>query len=42
MIIGAASLGQLEENIDVVEVELPEPVLREICAIHQRYPNPAL
>jgi aryl-alcohol dehydrogenase (NADP+) len=41
-IIGATSLGQLKENIDAVGVELPEPVLREIDAIHQRYPNPAL
>ena len=41
-IIGATSLGQLKENIDVVGVELPESVLREIDAIHQRNPNPAL
>jgi len=41
-IIGATSLGQLKENIDVVGIELPEPVLREIDAIHQRYPSPAL
>ena len=41
-IIGATTLDQLKENIDVVEVELPESVLDEIDAIHQRYPNPAL
>jgi aryl-alcohol dehydrogenase (NADP+) len=41
-IIGATSLAQLKENIDAVGVELPESVLREIDAIHQRYPNPAL
>lgn len=41
-IIGATSLEQLRENIDVVDVELPESVLGEIDAIHQRYPNPAL
>jgi aryl-alcohol dehydrogenase (NADP+) len=41
-IIGATSLGQLKENIDAIGVELPESVLREIDAVHQRYPNPAL
>ena len=41
-IIGATTLDQLKENIDVVEVELPEPVLEEIDAIHELYPNPAL
>jgi aryl-alcohol dehydrogenase (NADP+) len=41
-IIGATTLDQLKENIDVVDVELAEPVLEEIDAIHLRYPNPAL
>jgi len=41
-IIGATTLDQLKENIDVVDVALSEPVLEEIDAIHQRYPNPAL
>lgn len=41
-IIGATTLDQLKENIDVADVELPEPVLEEIDAIHLRYPNPAL
>ena len=41
-IIGATSLDQLKENIDVVGVTLPPPVLEEIDAIHLRYPNPAL
>ncbi|UCH49332.1 MAG: NADP(H)-dependent aldo-keto reductase [Betaproteobacteria bacterium] len=41
-IIGATTLDQLKENIDVVEVELSEAVLAEIDAIHLRYPNPAL
>jgi len=41
-IIGATSLAQLKENIDVVDTDLPSAVLGEIDAIHQRYPNPAL
>jgi aryl-alcohol dehydrogenase (NADP+) len=41
-IIGATSLDQLKEDIDVVDVELAEAVLGEIDAIHQRYPNSAL
>jgi aryl-alcohol dehydrogenase-like predicted oxidoreductase len=41
-IIGATNLNQLKEDIDVVDVELPEAVFAEIDAIHQRYPNPAL
>lgn len=41
-IIGATTLKQLREDIDVVDVELSQPVLDEIDAIHQRFPNPAL
>jgi len=41
-IIGATTEAQLKEDIDMVEVELGQPVLDEIDAIHQRYPNPAL
>ncbi len=41
-IIGATTLEQLKQNIDAVDVELPQPLLEEIDAIHQRYPNPAL
>ena len=41
-IIGATSLDELQEAIDVVDVELSESVLVEFGAIHQRYPNPAL
>ncbi len=41
-IIGATTLDQLKQNIDVVDVELSEAVLDEIDAIHERYPNPAL
>ena len=41
-IIGATTQEQLKEDIDVVDLELAQPVLDEIDAIHQRYPNPAL
>jgi len=41
-IIGATTLDQLKENIDVVDVTLAPPVLEEIDTIHLRYPNPAL
>ena len=41
-IIGATTMKQLKEDIDVVGVELGQPVLDEIDTIHQRYPNPAL
>ncbi len=40
-IIGATSLAQLEENLGSVELELSEEVLREIDAIHARFPSPA-
>ena len=40
-IVRATNLDQLIENIDAVDVELAEPVLEEIDAIHQRYCNPA-
>lgn len=41
-IIGATTLAQLEENLGSVELALEAPVLDEIDAIHQRFPNPAL
>jgi aryl-alcohol dehydrogenase-like predicted oxidoreductase len=41
-IIGATTMTQLKENIDVGGVELPPDVLAEIDAIHLRYPNPAI
>lgn len=40
-IIGATTLEQLEANLASDAVELPEPVLTAIEAIHQRQPNPA-
>jgi aryl-alcohol dehydrogenase-like predicted oxidoreductase len=41
-IIGATTLDQLREDIDVEGITLQEGVLAEIDAIHQRYPNPAI
>ena len=41
-IIGATTLAQLKENIDVEGVELKPEVLAEIDSIHARYPNPAI
>ncbi len=40
-IIGATSMAQLQENIDACALTLPEPVLKEIEALHLRYFNPA-
>lgn len=41
-IIGATTLAQLKENIDVEGVELKPDVLAELDSIHVRYPNPAI
>jgi aryl-alcohol dehydrogenase (NADP+) len=41
-IIGATTMAQLQEDIDVEGVSLQEGVLAEIDAIHQRHPNPAI
>ena len=41
-IIGATRLDQLKENIDVIDIEPEADLLREIDAIHVRYPNPAI
>jgi len=40
-IIGATTLGQLEENIDSINVELSDEILENINSIHARIPNPA-
>jgi len=39
-IIGATNLEQLKENLESIEIELPEMLLKEIEAIHQRFSNP--
>lgn len=40
-IIGATNLTQLAENIDSVNVNLSEEILKEIEAVHNQIPNPA-
>jgi aryl-alcohol dehydrogenase-like predicted oxidoreductase len=40
-LIGATNLAQLKENIESVDITLPESVLAAIDAIHARQPNPA-
>ena len=40
-IIGATNLSQLKENIDSVEVELSNNVLKEIDSVHETIPDPA-
>jgi aryl-alcohol dehydrogenase-like predicted oxidoreductase len=39
-IIGASSMAQLRANIESVDLVLPEALLQEVEAIHQRFPNP--
>ncbi len=40
-VIGATTMEQLRENIDSIDVTLPEDLLAEIEAVHARIPNPA-
>ncbi|TBW29855.1 NADP(H)-dependent aldo-keto reductase [Gramella sp. KN1008] len=40
-IIGATTMDQLKENIDSINVELSEEILKEIDEIHNSIPNPA-
>lgn len=40
-IIGATSLAQLEENIDSINFELSDEILKAIDAVHAEIPNPA-
>lgn len=40
-IIGATSLEQLEENIDSINFELSDEILKAIDAVHAELPNPA-
>jgi aryl-alcohol dehydrogenase (NADP+) len=39
-IIGATSLEQLQENLSCTEISLDETILKEIDAVHARYPSP--
>ena len=40
-IIGATSLEQLSDNIDSMEMRLPDELIEKIDAIHLNHPNPA-
>jgi aryl-alcohol dehydrogenase-like predicted oxidoreductase len=40
-IIGATNLAQLDENLESIELDLPQEVIDGIEAIHQKQPNPA-
>lgn len=40
-IIGATKMDQLKENINSINVELTEEILKEIEAVHAAMPNPA-
>lgn len=40
-IVGATNTVQLAENIDSIDLTLPEEVIEKINLIHQRWPNPA-
>lgn len=40
-IIGATSIEQLKENIESINIQLAEEVLREIDAVHEEIPDPA-
>ena len=41
-IIGATTMGQLKENIDSIDIELNDEMLKEIENIHLTYPNPCV
>lgn len=40
-IIGATSIKQLSENIESININLSEEILKEIDAVHNEIPNPA-
>lgn len=39
-LIGATNMDDLKSNIDAIDVTLSDEVLKEIEAVHTRYPNP--
>jgi aryl-alcohol dehydrogenase-like predicted oxidoreductase len=41
-IIGATTMEQLKTDIDAMDIDLPEAVMKSISRIHRRQPNPAL
>ena len=40
VIIGATTLEQLKTNIDSVDINLSEELIKKIGEIQKRYPNP--
>ena len=40
-LIGATTMQQLKENIDSIDIQLTDEVLRDISEIHDKYPDPA-
>jgi len=40
-IIGASKISQLKENIDSINIELSDKIIKEINAVHAIHPNPA-
>jgi aryl-alcohol dehydrogenase-like predicted oxidoreductase len=40
-IIGATTMKQLKENIDSINIELNDEVLKKINLIHNNNPNPS-
>ena len=40
-IIGATTMEQLKENIDSIDIQLSDEVLRDISEVHDKYPDPA-
>ena len=40
-LIGATTMQQLKENIDSIDIQLSDEVLRDISEIHHKYPDPA-
>ena len=40
-LIGATTMQQLKENIDSIDIQLSDEVLRDISEVHDNYPDPA-
>ena len=40
-IIGASKISQLKENIDSINLELSDEIIKEINAVHATHPNPS-
>jgi aryl-alcohol dehydrogenase-like predicted oxidoreductase len=40
-IIGASKLSQLKENIDSINIDLSDEIIKEINTVHAIHPNPS-